>query len=265
MNESHKYKLIYFHIPKCAGVSVRRAIGIDKKSHNFPFTNVSVGLAIDVRAQTDDNVYNSFHKFSIVRNPYERMVSLYNFRKNGNDLYTYVDMAESPVGPDGREWGFNEWILSPEMKGTDRYGQDRMVSMSYFNAYWYFKNSGYTRPITGVSEDAIRVDKPAYLGRNYLRTHLEFLNQVDVLSNPFTGGKLMADTIIRMENLEEEWNDMFKKLGYKAPSIKKHNTSKHTKKRTHYSHYYNDESYEFITKLFKKDLKFFGYEFEDKR
>ena len=248
MNESHKYRLVFFHIPKCAGVSVRRAVGIDKKSHNFPFTNVSTALAIDVRAQTDDSVYNNYHKFSIVRNPYERMVSLYNFRKQGNDLYTYADMAESPVGPDGREWGFNEWILNPEMKGTDKNGQKRMLSMSYFNAYWYFKDSGR-----------------GYIGRNYLRTHLEFLNQVDVLSNPFTGGRLMADTILRQENLEEEWNEMFNKLGYKAPSIKKHNTSKHIKKKTHYSHYYNDESYEFVTKLFSKDLKFFGYEFEDKR
>ena len=68
MNESHKYRLVFFHIPKCAGVSVRRAIGIDKKSHNFPFTNVSTALAIDVRAQTDDSVYNNYHKFSIVRN-----------------------------------------------------------------------------------------------------------------------------------------------------------------------------------------------------
>ena len=248
MNESHKYRLVFFHLPKCAGVSVRRAIGIDKKSHNFPFTNVSTALAIDVRAQTDDTIYNDYHKFSIVRNPYERMVSLYNFRKQGNDLYDYVNLTASPVGPDGREWSFNEWILSPEMKGTDRYGQDRMLSMSYFNAYWYLKES-----------------QRGYLGRNYLRTHLEFLNQVDVLSNPFTGGRLMTDTILRQENLEEEWNEMFKKLGYEAPSIKKHNTSKHTTKKTHYSHYYNDESYEFITKLFSKDLNFFGYKFEDKR
>ena len=75
----------------------------------------------------------------------------------------------------------------------------------------------------------------------------------------------MPDTIIRQENLIEEWNSMFNKLGYKAPELGKSNTSKHTKKKTHYSHYYNDESYEFVTKLFKKDLNFFGYEFEDRR
>ena len=123
-----------------------------------------------------------------------------------------------------------------------------MLSDSYFHAYWYFKD----------------VER-GYVGRNYLRTHLEFLNQVDILTNPLIGGKLMPDTIIRQENLIDEWNAMFKKLGYKAPKLGKSNASKHTKKKTHYSHYYNDESYEFVTKLFNKDLKFFGYEFEDKR
>ena len=36
MNESHKYKLIFFTYQKL-GVSVREAIGIDRKSHKFPF------------------------------------------------------------------------------------------------------------------------------------------------------------------------------------------------------------------------------------
>ena len=58
MNESHKYKLVYFHIPKCAGVSVRRAIGIDKTKHIGLFKNVSIGLAIDVKYNTSDKIYN---------------------------------------------------------------------------------------------------------------------------------------------------------------------------------------------------------------
>ena len=172
MNESHKYKLIFFHIPKNAGVSVRNALKIDRKSHNFPFTNVSVALPIDVKANTLESIYNEYHKFAIVRNPYERMVSLYNFRKQGNDLYDYVGMHESPIGPDGKIWDFNRWILSPEMKGTDEMGQKRMITDSYFHAYWYFKDH-----------------KRGYVGRNFIRTHLEFLNQIDFLDHDFSLNK----------------------------------------------------------------------------
>ena len=244
MNESHKYKLIFFHLPKNAGVSVRRAIGIDRKSHKFPFTNVSVALPIDVKAQTLDSIYNDYHKFTIVRNPYERMVSLYNFRKQGNDLYDYANLKESSVGPDGKVWDFNRWIKSPEMKGTTSEGLKRMCSDSYFNSYWAYK-----------SKDR------GYLGRNYLRSHLEYLNQVDFLTNPLTGGRLMTDTILRQENLKEEWDKMFEKLGYESPKLPQRNKSEHK----HYSHYYDDESVQLVSKIFNKDLKFFKYEFEDKR
>ena len=244
MNESHKYKLIYFHIPKCAGVSVRRAIGIDKSKHKFPHTNVSTALAIDVRYSTNDDIYNSYHKFSIIRNPFERMVSLYSFRKKQGDLYIHANLFDSDVGPDGKVWDFNRWIKSPEMKGTTDEGLDRMCSDVFFNSYWYYKSK----------------DK-GFMGRNYLRSHLEFLNQVDFLSNPLTGGRLMTDTILRQESLNEEWDAMFKKLGHIAPKLPQRNKSEHK----HYSHYYDDESVQLVSKIFNKDLKFFGYEFEDKR
>jgi len=244
VNESHKYKLIYFHIPKCAGVSVRRAIGIDKSKHKFPHTNVSTALAIDVRYSTNDDIYNSYHKFSIIRNPFERMVSLYSFRKKQGDLYIHANLFDSDVGPDGKVWDFNRWIKSPEMKGTTDEGLDRMCSDVFFNSYWYYKSK----------------DK-GFMGRNYLRSHLEFLNQVDFLSNPLTGGRLMTDTILRQESLNEEWDAMFKKLGHTAPKLPQRNKSEHK----HYSHYYDDESVQLVSKIFNKDLKFFGYEFEDKR
>ena len=71
----------------------------------------------------------------------------------------------------------------------------------------------------------------------------------------------MTDTILRQENLKEEWDIMFKKLGHTPPILPQRNTSEHK----HYSHYYDDESVWLVSKMFNKDLNFFGYEFEDKR
>ena len=249
MNESESYKLIFFHIPKCAGVSVRRAIGIDKSKNLFPHKNVSTALAIDVRYSTDDEIYNSYHKFSIVRNPFERMLSLYSFRKKQGDLYIHANLNDSDVGPDGKVWDFNRWIQSPEMKGTSEEGIARMCSDTYFQSYWHWKpknNESYTR---------------GYLGRNYLRSHLEYINQVDYLSNPLTGGRMMTDTIIRQENLKEEWDAMFKKLGHTPPILPQRNKSEHK----HYSHYYDDDSVWLVEQMFNKDIQYFGYEFEDRR
>ena len=256
MNESHKYKLIYFHIPKCAGVSVRRAIGIDKTKHKGLYKNVSIGLAIDVKYNTDDEIYNSYHKFSIVRNPFRRMLSLYSFRKKQGDLYIHANLFDTNLGPDGTEWDFNRWIKSSIMKGTTDEGLARMCSDSYFNSYWL-----YQKDTKEMSLETNYDNETQYVGRNYMRSHIEFLNQVDVLSNPITGGRLMTDTILRQENLNEEWDAMFKKLGHTPPILPQRNTSEHK----HYSHYYDDESIWLVSKMFNKDLKFFGYEFEDKR
>ena len=257
MNESHKYKLVYFHIPKCAGVSVRRAIGIDKTKHTGLFKNVSIGLAIDVKYNTYDEIYNSYHKFSIIRNPFERMLSLYSFRKKQGDLYIHANLFDTNLGPDGTEWDFNRWIKSPIMKGTTDEGLVRMCRDTYFNEYWLYKKD--TKDM--YTEDQSRHWTPEYVGRNYMRSHIEFLNQVDILSNPITGGRLMTDTILRQENLKEEWDIMFKKLGHTPPILPQRNKSEHK----HYSHYYDDESVWLVSKMFNKDLNFFGYEFEDKR
>ena len=257
MNESEKYKLIFFHIPKCAGVSVRRAIGIDKSKNPFPYDNVSTALAIDVWGCTDKEIYDSYHKFSIVRNPFERMLSLYTFRKKQGDLYIYANLFDTHLGPDGTEWDFNRWIQSPIMKGTTDEGIARMCSDAYFNSYWLYQKD--TKDM--YLGEQIRHWKPEYVGRNYMRSHLEFLNQVDVLSNPLTGGRLMPDTILRQENLDEEWKAMFKKLGHTPPILPQRNTSEHK----HYSHYYDDESVWLDEQMFNKDLNFLGYEFEDKR
>ena len=257
MNESHKYKLVYFHIPKCAGVSVRRAIGIDKTKHTGLFKNVSIGLAIDVKYNTYDEIYNSYHKFSIIRNPFERMLSLYSFRKKQGDLYIHANLFDTNLGPDGTEWDFNRWIKSSIMKGTTDEGLARMCKDNYFNEYWLYQKD--TKEMDLGSQ--LKKWTPEYVGRNYMRSHIEFLNQVDILSNPITGGRLMTDTILRQENLKEEWDTMFKKLGHTPPILPQRNKSEHK----HYSHYYDDESIWLVSKMFNKDLNFFGYEFEDKR
>ena len=46
---------------------------------------------------------------------------------------------------------------------------------------------------------------------------------------------------------------MFKKLGHTPPKLPQRNKSEHK----HYSHYYDDESVQLVSKMFNKDLKFF--------
>jgi hypothetical protein len=96
---SYKDKLIFVHIPKCAGTSIEKALSrvaklelmnpnpiednrIQKQSLN------RVGYihrlerhlsAIEIRNIVGDIFFEKAFKFSFVRNPYSRLVSFYNY------------------------------------------------------------------------------------------------------------------------------------------------------------------------------------------
>jgi len=66
----HKQKFIFIHIPKSGGTSICKSLlntesAYDKKDHNT------------YRKELEMPIYDDYFKFSIVRNPWARLVSLY--------------------------------------------------------------------------------------------------------------------------------------------------------------------------------------------
>lgn len=64
----HKYKAIHTHIYKCAGVSIERAFGHE------PYCHLTKLGAIN---KCGIETWRNYFKFSFVRNPWDRHVSLY--------------------------------------------------------------------------------------------------------------------------------------------------------------------------------------------
>ena len=89
---THKYKLIFIHIPKCAGSSVERFI-IDhadgvrgSEGHSRP----REGLVMRREGLTKTiNKYPKYKLFTTVRNPYDRFVSLW--MHSNRSLGPYAD------------------------------------------------------------------------------------------------------------------------------------------------------------------------------
>ena len=129
MNISDKYKLIFFHLPKCAGKSIISALDIKTNDE----TNIQSGLRQTIAMGFDYAYWNNFiypdkwenyTKFTIVRNPWDKLVSLYHFRKKENDLYKIMPivlgtnfLGGDKIGPDGKHWDFKRWLLSGLTKG----------------------------------------------------------------------------------------------------------------------------------------------------
>jgi len=117
-NYSQKYDLFFIHIPKNAGTSINEVLEIDPKHRGHR-------TAMELKKLTGENFEKS-NKFCIIRNPWDRMVSLYKFRKRkGHDKHLKGDYT------------FDEWLFHPttnsmsgHMEWTEQYKN------IYYNNEW---------------------------------------------------------------------------------------------------------------------------------
>ena len=285
MNISDKYELIFFHLPKCAGKSIVNCLDIKTSDK----TNVESGLIQTITlghelAYWNSKVYpekwNKYFKFTVVRNPWDKVVSLYHFRKKENDLYKLFppefntnQLGGDKVGPDGKKWSFKRWVLSCVAKGITPHTipndtNEMLTALEFdsktldeaFNLHGLFLHKDNYFNLC-LDNTPIPVNTPGgtvtHNGWTFaVRDRIEWFNQFDIISN--LNQDKLVDYILRFEYLEEMWNKMFEQLGHEPPKLPKKNTSKHK----HYSEYYDDETHEFIGKLFEKDIREFSYEFE---
>ena len=71
---NHKYKVIFIHIPKTGGTSVREILRIND------FEKSEIKSHPSYKAYTDScETYKEYFTFTIVRNPYDKMVSQYKY------------------------------------------------------------------------------------------------------------------------------------------------------------------------------------------
>jgi hypothetical protein len=95
---SHKHRCIFVHIPKTAGNSINRVFGVGWEDHK------------DLQRYYDEvppEVFGSYFKFAIVRNPWDRLLSDYNYqvkksRAPNSKLFVF--------GADGSKRNFAEWV-----------------------------------------------------------------------------------------------------------------------------------------------------------
>ncbi len=104
---SYSKKIIFIHIPKTGGTSIEKMFwpysfqnneknlrrGFINKYHNQYQTGGLQHLtASNIKKAVGQDVFNEFSKFSVIRNPYDKIISQFSYMKKRKDLRDFIEM-----------------------------------------------------------------------------------------------------------------------------------------------------------------------------
>jgi chondroitin 4-sulfotransferase 11 len=84
-------------------------------------------------------------------------------------------------------------------------------------------------------------------------------NQLDYVTDDH--GNLLVDFIGRVENFDKDIQEVFRRIGFELEEVPHKNRSGHQ----HYSTFYTPDTELIVRERFKRDIEYFGYEFESPR
>jgi len=205
---NHQFRCIFVHIPKTAGKSINRFFRMEWQKHK-DLSRYSREL--------QPQLFSNYFKFAIVRNPWDRILSDYNFQKKKSGTANEKLFA---VDHEGKTRTFREWLYA-------------VLSNPFF----------YEARQWGAEVSA--------------EIH-RWSPQVDWIS---LNGKIGVDTVLRMENLETDFENMCRMLGWPSGKLPCRNWKFHM----HYSHYYDEVTQRLVEDYYAKDIAAFGYRFESRK
>jgi hypothetical protein len=172
---SHKYKVIFIHIPKTAGTSVENVLGVSTINDFYNRGKTNDVLKVinteplsskeyrdilqkspqhytlqEIKKIIDPSVFSDYLKFSIVRNPYDRFVSEYNSNEEFNFLSfdEFTDYAMSLTAVE-RNWLFDGHLeTQTNFLSIDGGGIDQSIKIFKFEELYVLKK--FMAELTGM-------------------------------------------------------------------------------------------------------------------
>ncbi|MCX7096477.1 MAG: sulfotransferase family 2 domain-containing protein [Methylococcales bacterium] len=169
---SHKYRIIFVHIQRTGGNSIRQLLnGMDAAAvQELPIAagknRLKHCFVSDIYASIEPSVFLSYTKFAVVRNPFDRLFSWYS-------MFKHNTIAKSEIAG-----------------GVERTAQLGNAVEAAVAPYLDSFDSFLSLPNSGLFERF-------------------YFNQLDYLQ---VDGKLAVDHVLRFENLTDDFNALAKTL-----------------------------------------------------
>ena len=93
MTINHEKKLIFIHIPKTAGTSIYKSLGVK----NISYQNKFLGhKRIENYKEQYKKYWDAYLKFTVVRNPIDRFISAYKYNKMKESFWHSINSEKLP-------------------------------------------------------------------------------------------------------------------------------------------------------------------------
>ena len=238
----HKFKCIYIHIPKSAGQSIHKIFARQLGYYQNKNAPLLLNLNNDPRlgppalghlkaseyvscGHISKELFDSYFKFSFVRNPWARIVSEYKYRGHI------------------RKYDFKSFLFKhlPKPEFTDAYTH---IIPQY--DFLYDENGELLVDYVGRFEN-LQKDFDEVCGKIGLaQTNIPYRNSSS------TSFKLPEC----LYGIKDSLHSAIRKLRDFISIKQRKNTY------PNYTEYYDDETREFVAELYRKDIDTFGYKFE---
>lgn len=179
-------------------------------------------LPDEIRKKVGEDIWAEYFKFTVVRNPWDMTVS-YLYSKFGPNYFRDVWMNRRPID---------------FVRNVPR-------AVRLFRLRRTFAR--------GCRKQVVET----LLRKDLFSKHIS-----DIPQFYFSRGEPYADDVIRFENLQQDYDEVCRRLGLPLQSLPRTNTLPRPK-NTDYRDYYTDFSREYIADLCRPMTAAFGYRFDD--
>ncbi|WED20639.1 sulfotransferase family protein [Vibrio sp. JC009] len=191
---SYNSKILFIHIPKAAGMSVVHSLYGENKSHH--------AKAIDFIEQSEVK-YRSAFSFTIVRNPYERLYSAYNYLKKGG--MNVIDQVWRDIYVNKYN-DFRSFVTEGGLQFAVSCSAEHFIPQHEF----VFLDEIQLCDYIGYLEQQEEIERTI---SNQLGYKFVLSNKNTTLKNEYNFKKIYNDEMIAIVN--EVYKDDFSLLGYK--------------------------------------------------